>query len=75
MKNLLGGLIGLLVLVSSNAQASINDLFISEYVEGKGYNKAIELFNGNRYPSALPSLQFRKRESKAFIKSTVFCIR
>lgn len=47
MKKLIGGLLGLFVFVCGSAQATINDLFISEYVEGSGYNKAIELFNGN----------------------------
>lgn len=57
MKNSLGGVIGLLVLFCSHAQASINDLFISEYVEGKGYNKAIELFNGNAHTIDLSDYQ------------------
>lgn len=57
MKTLLGGIIGLLVLVSSHVNASINDLFISEYVEGKGYNKAIELFNGNAHTIDLSDYQ------------------
>jgi predicted extracellular nuclease len=49
MNNLLGGILGLLILMAGNAQAMINDLFISEYVQGSGYNKAIELYNGNSH--------------------------
>ena len=57
MKNILGGVIGLLVLISSQVHASINDLFISEYVEGSGYNKAIELFNGKTHSIDLSDYQ------------------
>ena len=57
MKNLLGGVVGFLVLISSGVNASINDLFISEYVEGSGYNKAIELFNGNAHTIDLSDYQ------------------
>lgn len=46
MSKLTGGVFALLLLVSNVANAMINDLFISEYVEGSGYNKAIELYNG-----------------------------
>ncbi len=31
---------------SLQARAAASELFISEYVEGKGYNKAIEIYNG-----------------------------
>jgi predicted extracellular nuclease len=37
----------LMALVMSPAQAVIEDLFISEYVGGSGFNKAIELYNGS----------------------------
>lgn len=36
----------MMTLATNNAQAAINDLFISEYVEGSSFNKAIELYNG-----------------------------
>jgi predicted extracellular nuclease len=32
------------------AQAQTSDLFISEYIEGSGYNKAVEIFNGTADP-------------------------
>jgi predicted extracellular nuclease len=57
MKNLMGGILGLLVLLAGNAQAKINDLFISEYVQGSGYNKAIELYNGNSHTVDLSQYQ------------------
>lgn len=49
MNKIIGGVFGLLLLMSSSANAVINDLFISEYVEGSGYNKAIELYNGRTH--------------------------
>lgn len=57
MKNLIGGVLVLLAIICGNVQASINDLFISEYVEGSGYNKAIELFNGNAHTIDLAEYQ------------------
>lgn len=48
MKTLLNWGVGCLMLTVSYVYASsANELFISEYVDGSGYNKAIELFNGN----------------------------
>lgn len=46
MNKLIGGVFGALLMFATSAKATINDLFISEYVEGSGYNKAIELYNG-----------------------------
>lgn len=57
MKYLIGGVLGLVLMLASSVQASINDLFISEYVEGSGYNKAIELFNGNSHTIDLSDYQ------------------
>lgn len=39
-------LIGLLAFSSSVASAQATDLFISEYIEGSSFNKAIEIYNG-----------------------------
>lgn len=36
--------------ISPLAMAQTNDLFISEYVEGSGFNKALEIFNGSGDP-------------------------
>ena len=36
--------------ISGIASAQTADLFISEYVEGSGYNKALEIFNGTGDP-------------------------
>ncbi len=46
IKRLVLGLVFLTTLAANNASAAINDLFISEYVEGSSFNKAIELYNG-----------------------------
>ncbi|WHT48017.1 lamin tail domain-containing protein [Sporosarcina thermotolerans] len=32
----------------AKAESAVSDLFISEYVEGSSFNKAIELYNGTR---------------------------
>ncbi len=39
-----------LVLLTGSALAQTTDLFISEYVEGSSYNKAIEIYNGTADP-------------------------
>jgi len=39
-------LLSALVLMSGAALAQTNDLFISEYIEGSSYNKAVEIYNG-----------------------------
>jgi predicted extracellular nuclease len=57
MNKLLWGGLTLLVLLAGNARATINDLFISEYVEGSGYNKAIELYNGKGHTIDLSEYQ------------------
>ncbi len=58
MNKLLGGAFGvILLLVCHGAAATINNLFISEYVEGSGYNKAIELFNGKGHTIDLSEYQ------------------
>ena len=44
MKSVL--MVGLLVALASVASAQTSDLIISEYVEGSGDNRAIEIFNG-----------------------------
>lgn len=49
MKRLLM-LLCLLVGMTGTAAAQTSDLFISEYVEGSGYNKALEIFNGTGDP-------------------------
>jgi predicted extracellular nuclease len=41
------------VLVARPATAAPTDLFISEYVEGSGSNKALELYNGTGAPIVL----------------------
>ena len=46
-------LISVLVLVGATqnlAQAAAGDLFISEYIEGSSFNKAIEIYNGTGGP-------------------------
>ena len=45
MKKLI--LLAAITLISGFAQAQTTDLFISEYVEGSGNNKAVEIFNGS----------------------------
>ncbi|MBG0787709.1 MAG: ExeM/NucH family extracellular endonuclease [Anaerolineaceae bacterium] len=48
---ILGMLFGALGVVTQEASAaSITDLFISEYIEGGSFNKAIEIFNGTGAP-------------------------
>jgi len=44
MKRLM--MIAATLVAAGAASAQTNDLMISEYVEGSGYNKAIEIFNG-----------------------------
>ena len=39
-------LIILICLAFTNVYSQTTDLFFSEYIEGKGYNKAIEIYNG-----------------------------
>lgn len=53
VKLLLGALY--LATFASNAQAAATDLFISEYGEGSGYNKYIEIYNGTGAPIDLSS--------------------
>lgn len=42
----IGFVLSLLGGASLQAKAAPTDLFISEYIEGGSYNKAIEIFNG-----------------------------
>ncbi|NQZ05747.1 MAG: lamin tail domain-containing protein [Algicola sp.] len=57
MNKLIWGVVGLLAILAGSAKATINDLFISEYVEGRGYNKAIELYNGKGHTIDLSEYQ------------------
>lgn len=43
------------VAISKIASAQCNELFISEYVEGTGYNKAVEIYNPTANPINLSS--------------------
>ncbi len=54
MKKVLLSIFALAAYVNVNAQC--NDLFISEYVEGSGNNKAIEIYNPSNSPIALNNL-------------------
>lgn len=45
-------------LVAPPAQAAATDLFLSEYVEGSGNNKALEVFNGTAAPVDLAAGQY-----------------
>ena len=51
MKKLLLSVFALASYVTVNAQC--NELFISEYVEGTGYDKAIEIYNPTNAPISL----------------------
>lgn len=43
----------------SSSQAAASDLFISEYIEGSGFNKALEIYNGTGSSVDLAAGQYR----------------
>lgn len=51
----------LIILTISILSAQAEDLFISEYVEGSSYNKAIEIFNGTGETVNLSSYSLKKQ--------------
>ena len=57
-KSILGGM-GLLLMLALPVKASIQNLFISEYVQGIGNNKAIELYNGKSHAIDLSDYALR----------------
>ncbi len=59
--------------ISSLAMAQTNDLFISEYVEGSGFNKALEIFNGSGDPIDLGNYSL-KRYSNGSTSGTVIAL-
>ncbi|MCD4818422.1 MAG: lamin tail domain-containing protein [Candidatus Cloacimonetes bacterium] len=54
-----------LIYLSSNLGAQALDLFVSEYVEGSSYNKALEVFNGTGSPIDLSEYSLRKQTNGA----------
>lgn len=59
MKNTLRFItLALIALLSSPLAAQPTDLFISEYVEGSSFNKALELYNGTNAPIDLGTGQY-----------------
>lgn len=51
------------VYTKSGANVPASDLFISEYVEGSGYNKAIEIYNGTGASIDLSSYSLKKQQN------------
>ncbi|WP_231745120.1 lamin tail domain-containing protein [Lysinibacillus sp. F5] len=43
---LVAGVVAPVTSLTANAETFANDLIISEYIEGKSFNKAIEIYNG-----------------------------
>lgn len=59
-KSLILSVFILILLTTSLAFGQATDLFISEYIEGSGYNKAIEIFNGTGAPVDLSIYSLEK---------------
>ncbi len=68
MKKLLLSVFALAVYSSVNAQC--NELFISEYVEGTGYDKAIELYNPTNSPISLTGYRLERFSNGSASSST-----
>lgn len=62
MKKLLLSIFGFVAMVNF-AQAQCNELFISEYVEGTGNNKAIEIYNPTNNPVSLANYRLIRHDN------------
>ena len=54
-----------IIYLSTNMYAQATDLFVSEYIEGSSYNKALEVFNGTGSPVDLSQYSLRKQTNGA----------
>lgn len=64
-------LLMLMFCISGVAAAQTADLFISEYVEGSGYNKALEIYNGTSDPIDLGGYSIEIYNNGATTPSTI----